>query len=138
MALMDELNAQMKQSMLAKDKVTLSVNEKIKLGHDLSEEEEKSVLATELKQRKESVSEFTKGGRDDLVQQTEAEIKVVERFLPAQLNKAQVGDIVDATIKEVGAKGKQDFGKVMKTLMPKVKGQADGSLVSSVVKEKLS
>ena len=70
MALMDELNAQMKQSMLAKDKVTLSVvrmlktalvNEKIKLGHDLSEEEEKSVLATELKQRKESVSEFTKG-----------------------------------------------------------------------------
>ena len=146
MALMDELNAQMKQSMLAKDKVTLSVvrmlktalvNEKIKLGHDLSEEE-KSVLATELKQRKESVSEFTKGGRDDLVQQTEAEIKVVERFLPAQLNKAQVGDIVDATIKEVGAKGKQDFGKVMKTLMPKVKGQADGSLVSSVVKEKLS
>ena len=69
MALMDELNAQMKQSMLAKDKVTLSVvrmlktalvNEKIKLGHDLSEEEEKSVLATELKQRKESVSEFTK------------------------------------------------------------------------------
>lgn len=147
MALMDELNAQMKQSMLAKDKVTLSVvrmlktalvNEKIKLGHDLSEEEEKSVLATELKQRKESVSEFTKGGRDDLVQQTEAEIKVVERFLPAQLNKAQVGDIVDATIKEVGAKGKQDFGKVMKTLMPKVKGQADGSLVSRVVKEKLS
>lgn len=96
MALMDELNAQMKQSMLAKDKVTLSVvrmlktalvNEKIKLGHDLSEDKEKSVLATELKQRKESVSEFKKGGRSDLVEATEAEIKVVERFLPAQLSK---------------------------------------------------
>ncbi len=88
---------------------TALVNEKIKLGHDLSEDEEKSVLATELKQRKESISEFKKGGRSDLVEATEAEIKVVERFLPAQLSKDQVADIVDATIKEVGATGKQDW-----------------------------
>lgn len=112
-------------------------NEKKKLGHDLLEDEEKSGFATELKQRKESVLEFKKGGRLDLVEATEAEKKVVERCLPAQLSKEEESDIVDATKKEVGATGKQDFGKVMKTLMPKEKGQADGALESSVVKEKL-
>lgn len=147
MALVDELTANMKAAMKAKDKLTLTVirsikaavqNEQIKLGHDLSEEEEKSVLATQLKQRKESLTEFEQAGRQDLVDQLVAEIKVVEQYLPAQLTAEQVEAIVDQVIQETGATGKQDFGNVMKALMPKVKGQADGALVNRIVKAKLN
>lgn len=147
MALINELQAQMKTAMKAKDKETLSVvrmlkaavlNKQISLGHDLTEDDEKSVLATELKQRKDSLAEFKAAGRDDLVAQLEGEIKVVESYLPAQLDEAAVESLVDSVIQETGATGKADFGKVMKTLMPKVKGQADGALVNRIVKAKLS
>ncbi|WP_390410029.1 GatB/YqeY domain-containing protein [Lacticaseibacillus jixiensis] len=147
MALMNELNAQMKTAMKAKDKETLSVvrmlkaavqNKQIALGHDLTEEDEKSVLATELKQRKDSLVAFKEGGRDDLVAPLEKEIKIVESYLPAQLDEAHVEALVDSVIQETGAAGKADFGKVMKTLMPKVKGQADGAMVNRIVKAKLS
>lgn len=147
MALINELQAQMKTAMKAKDKETLSVvrmlkaavlNKQISLGHDLTEDDEKSVLATELKQRKDSLAEFKAAGRDDLVAQLEGEIKIVESYLPAQLDEAAVASLVDSVIQETGATGKADFGKVMKTLMPKVKGQADGALVNRIVKAKLS
>jgi uncharacterized protein YqeY len=147
MALINELQAQMKTAMKAKDKETLSVvrmlkaavlNKQISLGHDLTEDDEKSVLATELKQRKDSLAEFKAAGRDDLVAQLEGEIKIVESYLPAQLDEAAVESLVDSVIQETGATGKADFGKVMKTLMPKVKGQADGALVNRIVKAKLS
>lgn len=146
MALMDELNDQMKTAMKARDKDTLSVvrmlkaalqNEQIKVGHDLTPDEEKSVMSTELKQRKESLQEFEAAGRDDLASQTKNEIKIVEQYLPAQLDEAAVTALVDKVIKEVGATGKSDFGKVMKTLMPQVKGQADGGMVNRIVKAKL-
>ncbi|WP_125579076.1 GatB/YqeY domain-containing protein [Lacticaseibacillus suibinensis] len=146
MAVLDQLNEQMKTAMKAKDKQTLSTvrmlksalqNKQIDLGHDLTPEDEKAVLSTELKQRKESLEEFSKAGREDLVTPLEAEIKIVEAYLPAQLDEAAVTKLVDETIAEVGATGKSDFGKVMKTLMPKVKGQADGAMVNRIVKAKL-
>lgn len=146
MAVLDQLNEQMKMAMKAKDKQTLSTvrmiksalqNKQIDLGHDLTPEDEKAVLSTELKQRKESLEEFSKAGREDLVTPLEAEIKIVEAYLPAQLDEAAVTKLVDETIAEVGAAGKSDFGKVMKTLMPKVKGQADGAMVNRIVKAKL-
>ena len=147
MALINELQAQMKTAMKAKDKETLSVvrmlkaavlNKQISLGHDLTEDDEKSVLANELIQRKDALAEFKAAGRDDLVAQLEGEIKVVESYLPAQLDEGAVASLVDSVIQETGATGKADFGKVMKTLMPKVKGQADGALVNRIVKAKLS
>lgn len=147
MAVLDQLNEQMKTAMKAKDKQTLSTvrmlksalqNKQIDLGHDLTPEDEKAVLSTELKQRKESLEEFSKAGREDLVTPLEAEIKIVEAYLPAQLDEAAVTKLVDETITEVGATGKSDFGKVMKTLMPKVKGQADGAMVNRIVKAKLN
>ncbi|WP_338215822.1 GatB/YqeY domain-containing protein [Lacticaseibacillus salsurivasis] len=147
MAVLDQLNEQMKTAMKAKDKQTLSTvrmlksalqNKQIDLGHDLTPEDEKAVLSTELKQRKESLEEFSKAGREDLVTPLEAEIKIVEAYLPAQLDEAAVTKLVDETIAEVGATGKSDFGKVMKTLMPKVKGQADGAMVNRIVKAKLN
>ncbi|KRN22196.1 GatB/YqeY domain-containing protein [Lacticaseibacillus camelliae] len=146
MAVLDQLNEQMKTAMKAKDKATLSTvrmlkaalqNKQIEAGHDLTDAEEQAVLSTELKQRKESMAEFEKAGREDLVTPLKAEIKIVESYLPAQLDEAQVTKLVDETIKETGATGKADFGKVMKTLMPKVKGQADGALVNKLVKAKL-
>lgn len=147
MALLSELQAQMITAMKAKDKETLSVvrmlkaavqNEQIKLGHDLTEDEEKSVLSTELKQRKESLAEFKDAGRDDLVAPLQNEIEIVESYLPAQLDDAAIEKLVDETIAETGATSKADFGKVMKTLMPKVKGQADGGSVNRIVKAKLA
>ncbi|MFD1431839.1 GatB/YqeY domain-containing protein [Lacticaseibacillus yichunensis] len=147
MALVDQLNEQMKTAMKARDKETLSTvrmlkaavqNKQIELGHDLTEDDEKALLSTELKQRKESLVEFQNANREDLVKPLENEIKIVESYLPAQLDEAAVTALVEETIQEVGATGKSDFGKVMKTLMPKVKGQADGGLVNRIVKEKLA
>lgn len=146
MSLTTELNEQMKTAMKAHDKVTLSVvrmlkaalqNTQIKAGHDLSADEEKAVLATELKQRKESLTEFENGGREDLVAGVKQEIAIVEQYLPAQLDEAAVTALVTKVIAETGATGKADFGKVMKTLMPQVKGQADGALVNRIVKAQL-
>lgn len=132
--------------MKAKDKPTLSVvrmlksavmNEKINLGHDLTNDEEVAVLSRELKQRKDSVREFEKGNRDDLVADTKAEIEVVEKYLPAQLSEADVKKIITETVSEVGAQSMADFGKVMGAVMPKLKGQADGKLVNQTVKQLL-
>lgn len=146
MSLLDTLNEDMKTAMKAKDKDTLSVvrmlksavmNEQINLGHDLTEDEEVTVLSRELKQRKDSVSEFEKAGRDDLVASTSKEIEVVEKYLPAQLAEDEVKDIIKQTVSEVGAESMADFGKVMGAVMPKLKGQADGKLVNQTVKDLL-
>lgn len=146
MSLLETLNEDMKTAMKAKDKPTLSVvrmlksavmNEKINLGHDLTNDEEVAVLSRELKQRKDSVREFEKGNRDDLVADTKAEIEVVEKYLPAQLSEADVKKIITETVSEVGAQSMADFGKVMSSVMPKLKGQADGKLVNQTVKQLL-
>ncbi|BAP85709.1 hypothetical protein LOOC260_111700 [Paucilactobacillus hokkaidonensis JCM 18461] len=146
MSLLETLNADMKTAMKAKDKPTLSVvrmlksavmNEQINLGHDLTPEDELSVLSRELKQRKDSMAEFDKGGREDLVASTSAEIKVVEKYMPAQLSEEDVKKIVQETVTEVGAQSMADFGKVMGAVMPKLKGQADGKIVNQSVKQLL-
>lgn len=147
MSLLANLNQDMKTAMKAKDKPTLSVvrmlksavmNEQISLGHDLSNDEEVAVLSRELKQRKDSVAEFEKGGREDLINATKDEIKVVEKYLPAQLSDDEVKQIVTDTVKDLGAQSMADFGKVMGAVMPKLKGQADGKLVNQTVKGLLS
>lgn len=146
MSLLETLNNDMKTAMKAKDKETLSVvrmlksavmNEQINLGHDLSEDEEIAVLSRELKQRKDSVAEFKKADRDDLVQSTSDEIKVVEKYLPAQLSEEEVQTIIKETVDQLGANSMADFGKVMGAVMPKLKGQADGKLVNQTVKKLL-
>jgi uncharacterized protein YqeY len=147
MSLLDSLNSDLKAALKARDKAKLStvrmlkaavMNEKIKVNHDLSHEEEITVLSRELKQRKDSITEYTAAGRQDLVPAIEQEIKIVETYLPKQLSKAQVQEIVAKTISEVNASSKADFGKVMKAVMPKLKGQADGKLVNQIVNSLLS
>ncbi len=137
----------MKLAMKSKDKDKLTVirmikaslqNEAIKLGKDLSEEEELTVLSREMKQRKDSLHEFDKAGRADLVEKLRQEIEVVELYMPQQLSEEEVAGIVRETIAEVGATSKADMGKVMAAIMPKVKGKADGSLVNKLVQQHLS
>ncbi|TLS39357.1 GatB/YqeY domain-containing protein [Pseudalkalibacillus caeni] len=147
MSLSDRLTEDMKLAMKNKEKKKVSVirmvksamqNESIKLGHELTEDEELTVLTREVKQRKDSLLEFEKAGRDDLVQELQAELKVLEVYLPEQLSEEEVDAIVEETIAEVGATSKADMGKVMGTLMPKVKGKADGSMVNRLVQKHLS
>jgi len=147
LSLSDEIMDDMKKAMKAHDKVKLNtvrmiksalMNEKIKLGHKLSPDEELTVLNHEKKQREESIAEFTKASRKDLADETKKELTIVESYMPKQLSKDELDKIVSKTISEVGAKGKSDFGKVMKALMPKVKGRAGGKEASALVRDHLS
>lgn len=146
MSLLETLNEDMKTAMKAKDKPTLSVvrmlksavmNEQINVGHDLTADEELAVLSRELKQRHDSLAEFKKADRDDLVTSTSIEIEVVKKYMPAQLSEEEVKKIVQETVTEVGAQSMADFGKVMGAVMPKLKGQADGKIVNQSVKQLL-
>ena len=148
MSLLEHLNQDMKQAMKKKDKQTLSVirmvkaslqNEAIKLGQDeLTEEQELTVLSRELKQRKDSLQEFKEAGRDDLAERLEEEINVLQVYMPKQLSEEELEAMIKETIEEVDATSKKDMGRVMSAVMPKVKGQADGSRVNQLVQQHLS
>ena len=147
MSLVDTLNGDLKAAMKARDKQSLSVirmlksalmNEQINAGHDLTDEEAVSVVSRELKQRKESLSEFESANRQDLVDGVKAEIAIVEKYMPKQLSADEVEAIVKETIQQVGATNKGDFGKVMGAVMPKLKGKADGKLINQTVKSLLN
>ncbi|MEK5441782.1 MULTISPECIES: GatB/YqeY domain-containing protein [unclassified Fredinandcohnia] len=148
MSLLERLNNDMKTAMKNKEKDKLSVirmvkaalqNEGIKLGtNELSEEAELTVLTRELKQRKDSLREFSNAGREDLVNKIQTEIEILEVYLPEQLSEEELVEIVKATVQEVNASSKADMGKVMAAIMPKVKGKADGSLINKLVQQQLS
>lgn len=133
--------------MKAKDKDTLAVlrmlkaafqNEKIKKGSELSEDEELTLLSREMKQRRESLIEFEKANREDLVEQTNNAIKLVGKYLPQQLSEEELQAIVSNAISEVNATSMKDFGKVMGVVMPVTKGKADGNMINRLVKEQLN
>lgn len=142
MSLLGRLNDDMKQAMKNKQKEKLTVirmvkaalqNEGIKLQHTLTEEEEVTVLAREVKQYKDSLLEFKKAGREDLVNKLQSEIQILSAYLPEQLTEEDLIDVIKQVISEVGATSKADMGKVMTAVMPKVKGKTDGSLVNKLV-----
>nr|WP_268830955.1 GatB/YqeY domain-containing protein [Tetragenococcus halophilus] len=145
--LLTKLNDDMKAAMKGKDKKSLQVirmlkaslqNEKINLGRDLTDEEELAIISREMKQRRDSLAEFEKVGRDDLAEKTKSEIAIVERYLPAQLTEDEIFQIVSQAIEQTGASSPKEFGKVMGVVMPKVKGKADGNQVNAIVKELLN
>ncbi|TMW73861.1 GatB/YqeY domain-containing protein [Alteribacter natronophilus] len=147
MDLQKQLNEDMKQAMKNREKQRLVVirsvksalqNEQINKGSDLTEEEVLTVLNREMKQRKESLHEFENANRDDLVAKIEAEMNVLQTYLPKQLSDDELQQIVDETIAETGASAKADMGKVMGAIMPKVKGKADGGQVNRLVLKSLS
>ena len=149
MSLKDKLTADMKDAMKAREagKLRLSVirlvrgairQQEIDGQKELSDEDVLGVISKEVKQRRDSIEDFQKGGRDDLVAEAEAEIAVLMEYLPQQLSEDEVRSLVKEAIAASGATSPKDMGKVMKELMPKVKGRADGKLVNGIVKELLA
>lgn len=147
MTLLTTINEDVKTAMKARDKEKLSVlrmlksalqNEQIKKGTELNEEEELSVLSREMKQRRDSLTEFKNADRQDLVEKLENEIVIVESYMPKQLTEEELQSIVQEVIASVNATSTSDFGKVMGAIMPRVKGKADGNAVNRIVKEQLS
>ncbi|GEL78321.1 GatB/YqeY domain-containing protein [Tenuibacillus multivorans] len=147
MTLLERLNEDMKQALKNKEKDRLAVirmvksslqNEAIKKGEELSEDDEMQVLTREVKQRKDSLQEFKNANREDLVEKTEQELQVIQDYLPEQLSDEELEQIIVQTIEEIGASSKNEMGKVMSAVMPKVKGKADGSKVNKMVMNHLS
>ena len=131
----------------AKDKIRLSAlrmiknglhNREIDLKREAGEAEFLQLLSAMVKQRKESIEQFERGGRTDLVEKEKAELAVIQEFMPAQMTEAEVAAFIDEAIRETDAAGIRDMGKVMKALMPKLAGRADGKAAGERVKERLS
>ncbi len=104
----------------------------------LNDDETLEVIMREAKKHRESIAEFQKGGRQDLVQKEGGQLKILERYLPAQLSEEEIKGEVAKAIRESGASSMKDLGNVMSVLMSRLKGKADGALVSKLVKELLS
>jgi uncharacterized protein len=96
------------------------------------------VIGSEIKRRRDSVEQYRAGHREDLAAREEAEITILQAYLPAQLAPEELAKIVDAVIARVGAQGPKDMGKVMKELLPEVQGKAEGKAVSELVKQRLA
>ena len=113
-------------------------NQEIDKKADLSDEAVSAVIATLVKQRKEAAQLYRKGGREDLAEKEEEEILVLKAYLPEEMNEEELEGIVKAVISETGASSMAEMGKVMKAVMARVSGRADGNLVSSFVKKSLA
>ncbi len=147
MALKDQLDADLKSAMRDKDAVRLSVvrmlksavkYREIEIMKPLDDAGVLGVISGEIKRHRDSVEQYRAGNRQDLVDKEEAEIGVLQGYLPAQLGEAELRAVVDAAVTKAGATGPKDMGAVMKLLMPEVQGKADGKLVSELVKARLA
>jgi uncharacterized protein len=146
MGLKVEIQETMKAAMKRGDRLTVSTyrlllsalhNEEIKSRKELNIEEIHRLVSTLCKQRAEAIDLYRKGGRVELAEKEEAELKILQRLLPEPISEAEVRALIKASIEEVGAKSVQDLGKVMKQLMPKVSGRTDGKRVNQLAKELL-
>lgn len=148
MSLSDRLFQDMKAAMREKaaGKTKLAVirmvrsaiqNKEIELGHKLSDEEVLSILAREVRMRKESLPTYERSGREDLVAKLREEIGILRDYLPAQLSEADIEELVRKIMDQIGALGPRDLGRVMKEVMPQVRGRAEGKMVNEVVRRLL-
>lgn len=137
----------LKEAMKAQDKEKLTVirmvkgaiqMEELNVKHELNDDEVITIIAKQIKTRKESINEFEKGNRQDLIDKTESEIKILEEYMPEQLSIEEVTEVIEKVFAEVNPTGMQDMGKLMGKLNPILKGKADMGLVSSIIKDKLS
>jgi len=142
-----KINEEMVAAAKSQDKLRLSSirmikaalhNKEISLMRPLNDSEVLQLLSSMVKQRKDSIEQFAKGGRTDLVQKEEAELKVIQEFMPAQMSDEDVDALIKKAIEEAGAVSVKDMGKVMKLLMPKLAGVADGKVAGEKVKAFLS
>ncbi len=151
MSLKDRIGEDIKSAMKAKDKIRLETVRSIKKvilekevalrpkGQDsLTEEQEIELLAQQAKQRRDSIEQYTNGGREDLAEKEAQELAIIETYLPKQLSDEEINTILDEIITSVGATTAKDLGKVMGVAMKQLKGKADGKKIQGLVKEKLS
>lgn len=144
--LKEKLSETMKSSMKSGDKDTLAfcrnfhavirkkeIDDKV----DLDDAGLQKIAATLIKQRQDGIAQFKAGGREDLVAKEEAELKFLQSFMPAQMGEEEIRKVVEWAVTEAKASTAKDMGNVMKLLMPKVQGRADGKLVNQIVREKL-
>ncbi len=147
MALKDQLEADLKAAMREKDALKLSVvrmlksavkYREIEIMKPLDDAGVQGVIASEIKRRRDSVEQYRAGNRADLADKEEAEIAILQGWLPQQLTPDELRAKVDAAIAKVGAQGPKDMGAVMKALLPEVQGRAEGKAVSDLVKARLA
>ena len=144
--LRDRISDEMRAAMKAREQTRVSTlrmlmaamkNTQVEKGHELSDDEVVEVVAREAKRRRESMEAFEKGGRGELVEKEKAELAVLETYLPDQLSDDDLAGLVDEAIAETGASSPKEMGAVMKVVMGKVKGRADGTAVSAMVRARL-
>jgi len=147
MTLLDQLNADVKSAMKSGDKFRTETLRNLKsaikyaeieAGGSLSDGDVQAVVAKQAKQRRDSIAEFEKAGRTDLVEKEAAELALLQTYLPEQLSEEAITEKAKAVIAELGVTNMKGMGQVMKQLMPQLQGQADGKVVSNVVRQLLS
>lgn len=151
MSLKEQIGEDIKSAMKSKDKIRLETVRSIKKvilekevalrpkGQDsLTEEQEIEVLSQQAKQRRDSIEQYQKAGREDLAEKEAQELAIIETYLPKQLSEAEVNTIIDEIIASVGATSSKDLGKVMGSAMQQLKGKADGKRIQELVKNKLA
>ncbi len=144
MALKEQLFEDLKSAMKEKDTIRKDTVQLIRSGILQIEKDKKiqlddqgviEVIAKQLKSRRDSMPDYVKSGRQDLVEKLNREIKILLNYLPEQLSESEIQKVIEETIAEIGATSMKDLGNVMKAVTPKVKGRADGKVVSNLVKE---
>ena len=147
MSLLKKLQEEMKSAMKSGDKerlatirMLISEIKKVQIDaqKELSDDEIIKILQKYAKQRKDSVEQYRKAGREDLAEKEERELQIVQEFLPQPLSEEEIKKLVEEAIKETGASSMKDMGKVIKLVIEKAQGRAEGSVVSKIVKAKLS
>lgn len=142
MAMYDTLMGEMKTAMKAKDMVAVNTirgiiakakDLTVNAGKEMTDEAVLSVIAKGVKQREESIAQFTAAGRAELAEGEKKELELLKKYLPAQLSEEEISTVVKAVVADLGATSKKDMGRVMKEVMARVKGQADGKVVSRLV-----
>lgn len=148
MTLREQLDADLKTAMKARDQVKLDTIRSVKSAIKYKEVEGENtvldddgilkIIGTLIKQRRDAAEQFRAGNRPELAEKEETELGYLQAYLPKQMSEAEVAAEVDAVVKEVGASSPKDMGAVMKALLPRVTGKADGRLVSELVKKRLT
>jgi uncharacterized protein YqeY len=147
MDLQSQLMADLKVAMRERDDVRKGAirmalaalkNARVDKNADLTEEEMLAVLAKEVRQRRDSLSEYAKAGRDDLVADEQAALDILEVYMPKMLSEGEIADVAREVIGELGATSPKQMGQVMREMMGRVKGRADGRLVNQVVRQLLA
>jgi len=146
MSLFDTMQKDMLSAVKSGDTVTVDIlkivlsalkNARIAKGEDLSEDEEKKAVFAEAKKIKDSIEQYTSAGREDLAQREQAQLDVVQKYLPQEAGEDEIRSVVERVVNETGASGAGSMGMVMGTVMKELQGRADGAVVSRIVREVL-